>query len=426
MIHDTATHTNTMIYQIARRLYSRGSGTKATASATNIATAGVAVGILVMVISLSITTGFQEQIRQRVAQTSGHVQIINCRGLFRNSTDPIQINDSLYNVLSAIPGVNSVQRYAQTLGILKTDSTFLGITLRGTGPDAPPAFISHHLTQGIMPHYQTTSSFTPNDSIIISENTALRLRLHPGDRAYAYFFNRGTLKARRLTIAAIFQTHLSDIDNQIVLADARLVQQLMQWQPDQYSAAQITITTYDSIPRIASAINRRLIHHRDPYGAYYASPTVSELHPQIFSWLSLLDTNVIAILILMTLVAIVTMTSGLLIIILERTPFIGIMKAMGATNTQLRHIFLSLAIIIILRGVIIGNSIALLLLIFQHHTHLLTLDPVSYYLSYVPVAFPWVKIAIVNIATIIISTGALIIPSYIVSHIHPARSIKFE
>ena len=414
------------MYRIAHRLYSRGSGTKATASAIHIATAGVAIGILVMVISLSITKGFQDQIRQRVAQTSGHIQVINCRGLFHNTADPIQLNDSLHHILSTIPGVSDVQRYAQTPGILKTDSTFLGITLRGTGPDAPPAVIAHHLTQGTMPHYHTDETPKANDSIIISENTARRLKLKPQDKVYAYFFIQGTLKARRLTIAAIFQTHLSDIDNQIALADARLVQQLMRWQPDQYSAAQITATTYDSITPIAQAINRQLIHHRDPYGAYYASPTVSELHPQIFSWLSLLDTNVIAILILMTLVAIVTMVSGLLIIILERTPFIGIMKAMGATNTQLRHIFLSLATMIILRGLMIGNITALLLLALQHHTKLITLDPVSYYLSHVPVAFPWAEIAAVNIATTIISISALIIPSYIVSHIHPARSIKFE
>jgi lipoprotein-releasing system permease protein len=266
---------------------------------------------------------------------------------------------------------------------------------------------------------------TPSDSIIISGRTAAALKLKTGDRVYAYFFTN-QLRARRYIVAGIFNTYMSDFDDNLVFADVRNVQGIAHWDKDIYSGAEVILPGFQDLNEIAMQVGRVVLSLTDSNGQYYANPTVREIYPQIFSWLTLLDTNVIAILILMICVACVTMVSGLLIIILERTQFIGIMKAMGATNSQLRHLFLYLSAMIVVRGIVIGNAIAFALLYLQKYTGIAKLDPANYYLNTVPVSFPWTQIAIVNISTLIICVLVLVIPSYLVSRIHPAKSIRFE
>ncbi len=409
---------------IARRLYYYNTnGSRISASAVRIATAGVAIGVMVMVMSLSIALGFQNQVRSKVADIAGYIQVVNAKSMYQSISMPIQITDSLMRELRAVPGVVMVQRYAVQTGMFKTMDAFRGTIVRGVGQEYDLSFIRSCMTDGHIPQFGTSDN--PTDSIIISGRTADALRLKTGDCVYAYFFTN-SLRARRYIVAGIFNTYMSDFDDNLVFADVRNVQGVAHWDKDNYSGAEIILPDFRNLNETAMQVGRVVLKLTDCNGQYYASPTVREIYPQIFSWLTLLDTNVIAILVLMMCVACVTMVSGLLIIILERTQFIGIMKAMGATNSQLRHLFLWLSAMIVVRGLVIGNATALALLCIQNYTGIVKLDPANYYLDTVPVSFPWIQICIVNISTLIICVLVLVIPSCLVSRIHPARSIRFE
>lgn len=408
---------------IAKRIYRGGELGKVSTSAVRIATIGVAVGIMIMVISLCVTSGFQSEIKSKVASLIGQVQIVNNQSLYRTQTHPIQITDSLRDRLLSIPEVERVQRFALCRGMLKTDNAFRGVLLRGVDADFDTTFISTHLIEGCMPSFGATSA--PSDSIVLPARLARVLELCAGDRVYAYFFDEN-LRARRFYVSGIYETNMADFDSHMCYVDSRVAQKLSQWQSDQFQGAEIVLKKASDMHRITDTISSLFQPRFDAYGQFYAVCTVEDMFPQIFSWLTLLDTNVMAILILMICVACVTVVSGLLVIILERTRFIGVMKAMGATNGQLRHLFLYLSAMIVLRGLFWGNSIAFLLLFVQKFTGVLSLDPTVYYISQVPVSFPWLQLLTINVLTLLVSVLVLIVPTYVISRIHPARSIRFE
>lgn len=411
------------MFFIARRIYRGGGAGRASASAIRIATAGVAVGVLVMIISICVTVGFQHEIKSRIASLVGHIQVVNSQTLFRTHSAPIQISDSFRDSIAVLPGVRQVQRFILCPGMLKTANAFRGVFFRGVDADFDSTFISRNLIDGHVPSFGIAPA--PSDSILVSASLASSLQIQSGEKIYAYFFDNN-LRARRFVVSGIFQTNMADFDSKMCYADARTVQRLAKWEQDQYSGAEVLLTNFEKIDSVATQMSSLLFMKEDAYGQYYASPKVDELFPQVFSWLTLLDTNVVAILILMICVACVTMVSGLLIIILERTRFIGIMKAMGSTNGQLRRIFLYLSSMIVVRGLLFGNAIAFLLLGLQKATGIVSLDPASYYIAQVPVYFPWTSIALINLATLVVCVLVLVIPSYIISRIHPARSIRFE
>jgi lipoprotein-releasing system permease protein len=408
---------------IAKRIYRDGTQGRVSASAVRIATAGIAVGILVMICSICITIGFQNEIKNKVSSLVGDVQIINTRSLYNTNSFPIQISDSIVSSISLLPGVEDIHRFVICPGMLKTDESFRGVFFRGVDSAFNKDFISAHMLSGQVPSFGQTEA--SSDSILISASLASTLQLQTGQRVYAYFFDK-SLRARRFVVAGIFQTHMADFDTKMCYADSRIVQKLAQWQPDQYSGAEIRLAKTEYADSVSSALFSMLSLKEDAYGQYYAFPRVNELFPQVFSWLSLLDTNVVAILIIMIAVACVTIISGLLIIILERTRFIGVMKSMGATNVQLRHVFLYLSAMIVVRGLAIGNVCAFFLLALQHFCGIFSLDPAAYYLSKVPVAFPWTWLLLLNLITFIVCVLALTIPTFIISRIHPAKSIRFE
>lgn len=410
---------------IANRLF-RGDHTgHVSSSAIRIATAGVAVGILVMIVSICVSCGFQREIKAKVASLVGHVQVVNGQTLYRSQTLPIQITDSVRNAVATLPYVESVQRFALCPGMLKTEDVFRGVMFRGVDDAFDSSYLSSCLVDGHIPVFGKKGNTAASDSILLSAQLASVLGLHVGQRVYAYFFD-DNLRVRRLTVSGIFQTHLSDIDSRMCYADARLTQKLAGFHTDQYSGAEIRVDDYSHVDSVSSRLASMFGTREDAYRQYYATPQVGELYPQMFSWLTLLDTNVGAILILMICVAGVTMVSGLLVIILERTRFIGIMKSMGATNGLLRRIFLYFAAMIVLRGMLWGNALALVLLLLQYSTGIVSLDPQSYYIAQVPVYFPWLGIIAVNMVTFVLCVLVLVAPTYVISRIHPARSIMFE
>ena len=411
------------MFFVAKKLYDTGEAGRVSASAVRIATAGVAVGIMVMIISICVTVGFQREIKSRVASLVGHVQVLNTQSLYRTHSTSIQITDSLMGELNRLPGVSNVYRFVLCPGMLKTENAFIGLFFRGVEAGFDKSFIAANIVSGRVPSFSSDS--ISNDSILVSASTASALQVRAGDRVYAYFFDNN-LRARRFVVSGIFQTNMADFDSKMCFTSMRTAQQLNRWQKDQFSGGKIILKDFSHVEKVSGQVSSMLSRKQDDYGQYYSSVRVDELFPQIFSWLTLLDTNVVAILILMICVAGVTMISGLLVLILERTRFIGVMKAMGSTNSQLRRIFLYLSSMIVVRGLLLGNVLALFLMALQKWTGLVTLDPASYYISYVPVHFPWTSILIVNIVTFLVCVLSLVVPTLVISHISPAKSIRFE
>ena len=409
---------------IARRIYGE-SDTRQMVSrpAIRIATAGVAIGLAVMIVSVSVVFGFKHTIRDKVVGFGSHIQVGNFMTLQAGEQYPVQMGDSMMTALRNTQGVSHVQRFAMKQGILKTDNDFLGVAFKGVGPEFDSTFIHQNMVEGTIPAFSDSAS---SNRLLISKPMADKLRLKTGERIFAYFIDENGVRARRFTISGIYQTNLSQYDDIICYTDLYTTVRLNGWKSDQVSGAEVSVSDFDRVDETESIYINKVNRQTDAYGETYSTKTIRELNPQIFSWLDLLDMNVWIILALMTAVAAVTMISGLLIIILERTTMIGVLKALGARNKTIRHTFLWFAVFMIGRGLIIGNILGIGLVVLQRLTGLVKLDADTYYVSTVPVELNLPIILLLNIATLVISVLVLIGPSYLISHIHPAKSMRYE
>ena len=409
---------------IAKRLYSeQGDKRKVSRPAIHIATAGVAIGLAVMIISVCVVLGFKHTIRDKVIGFGSHIQVADFLTLQQMEQYPIVIDDSMTNVLKHIPDVAHVQRFAMKEVILKTDSDFLGVAFKGVGPDFDSTFIHSNMVEGSIPHFSDSVS---HNQILVSQLMADKLHLKSGQRIFAYFFDNNGVRTRRFTIAGIYQTNLKKYDETIVFTDLYTAVKLNGWESDQASGAELSVNNFDNLDEVESRVLSKVKGTVDHYGETYSSATIKELNPQIFQWLDLMDLNVWIILALMLIVAGVTMISGLLIIILERTSMIGILKALGARNKTIRHTFMWFAVFIIGKGMLIGNVLSLGLLALQQAFGIIKLDAQTYYVSTVPVEINALYIVALNVATLLISVFMLVAPSYLISHIHPAKSMRYE
>lgn len=409
---------------IARRLYAKEQGKKTVSRpAIRIATTGVAVGLAVMIVSLSVIFGFKNTVRNKVSGFGSHVQVTNFMSQQSQEEHPICINDSLMRLLKSVDDVSHIQRYAYKQGILKTDEDFLGVMLKGIGPEFDSTFIHQHLLEG---HIPTFSDQSNSNRMMVSKTIADKLKLRCGDRIFAYFIGPDNVKTRRFTITGIYQTNFTRFDENICLVDLYTTTKLNKWGDDQVSGAEIMLDGFNHIGETAPKIAEKINKTTDQYGSTYSLATIQEVYPQIFSWLDLLDLNVWIILGLMICVAGVTMTSGLLIIILERTSMIGMFKALGAKNHSIRRIFLWFAAFIIGKGLVWGNIIGIGLCLLQHFTGLVHLDASTYYVNTVPIEFNIPAILLLNIATLLACILVLIAPSYLITYIHPAKTMHFE
>ena len=409
---------------IAKRLYSeQGDKRKVSRPAIHIATAGVAIGLAVMIISVCVVLGFKHTIRDKVIGFGSHIQVADFLTLQQMEQYPIVIDDSMIDVLKHIPDVAHVQRFAMKEGILKTDSDFLGVAFKGVGPDFDSTFIHNNMVEGSIPHFSDSVS---HNQIVVSQLMADKLHLKSGQRIFAYFFDNNGVRTRRFTIAGIYQTNLKKYDETIVFTDLYTAVKLNGWESDQASGAELSVNNFDNLDMVESRVISKVKGTVDHYGETYSSATIKELNPQIFQWLDLMDLNVWIILALMLIVAGVTMISGLLIIILERTSMIGILKALGARNKTIRHTFMWFAVFIIGKGMLIGNVLSLGLLALQQAFGIIKLDAQTYYVSTVPVEINDLYIVALNVATLLISVFMLVAPSYLISHIHPAKSMRYE
>lgn len=408
---------------IAKKLYSSGNGNKrASLPAIRIAIFGVAVGLAVMILSVAVVFGFKDEISSKVIGFGSHLTIYNTAPAEIGESRPIIVDDELVKGIEKIPDVEHVQYYSMKSGILKTTDQFAGITLKGINSTYSTDFVSSHIIEGQLPDYSKKGT---ENEIVISKSIANDLKLKVGDKLFAYFFENG-LRARRFKVAAIYRTDLSQFDKVLVFANDKTVRNLCKWDDEHAYGVEITVKDFSKLNETSFHIAKFISKYNIEHNTSYVSFTVKELFPQIFDWLNLLNINIWVILILMLAVAGVTIVSGLLILILERTSTIALLKTLGATNTLVRKVFINLAVIILLKGMVAGNVLGLLLAFLQKEFNIVHLNPESYYIDSVPVEFDLTAIILINIVTFIVSTLALVLPSYLVARIHPSKVLRFE
>ena len=408
---------------IAKKIhFSKEGDREVTPPAVRIAMIGIALGLAVMILSVAIVIGFKKEVRNKVIGFGSHIQISNSDAARSFETRPIAVTDSMIAALADNPDVKHVQRYSTKPGMIKTSDAFQGMVLKGIGPEYGSSFFRRHLVEGEFPQFSDSAS---TNRVVISKAMADKMKLKLGDKIDTYYI-QDEVRARRLTVTGIYQTNFSEYDNLFLLTDLCLVNRLNKWRPDQVSGVELELYDYDKLEeatyRIADEVSRR----PDPYGADYCVLNVEQLNPQIFAWLGILDVNIWVILILMTGVAGFTMVSGLLIIIIERTSMIGVLKSLGANNLTIRKLFLWLAVFLIGKGMLWGNVIGLAFYFIQKWFGLFRLDPETYYMDTVPVSFNIWIFLLLNVGTLLASVIMLLGPSYLITRIHPANSMRYE
>lgn len=405
---------------IARRLYfaqnsNRGAEVRSSRPAVRVALAGIIIGVMVMIITICVVVGFKQTITEKVAGFGAHIQIVNFDNNNTYEMQPVSVSDSMLTALRAFPHVASVHTFATKPGIVKTDDAFAGIVFKGT--DYWDYFAAN-LIEGALPEQ-------PND-VIISSLQAGQLSLHVGDVLLSYFVDE-SVRVRKLHISGIYETGFGDFDQLFVLGNQDVVRRLNGWTADQVSGVEILVDNIRHLDEVADNVYFATVNHvdSDGYNLYYVQ-TLQQLNPQVFSWLDLLDMNVVVIIVLMLCVSGFSIISGLIILILDSIRLIGVLKALGANNRFVRSIFIAEAAMLIGKGVFWGNVLGLGLCAVQYFTHLLPLEAATYYVNYVPVAFPWGWWLLLNIGTIAISLLVMLAPSAIVTRISPARVMHFE
>ena len=422
---------------IAKRIYSdNGEGGKRfSRPAIRIAMAGIAVGLMVMIISIAVVMGFKREVSQKVIGFGSHIQMVSLTQTMDYVMLPIHTSDSLDNVVKKIRGIDHVQEFANALGILKTEDNFCGLTFYGIGEDFERHFFDKSIVDGEMPKFTSKKA---SNQLAISKRVAKQLNVKVGDRIFAYFIGNGNLRARKFTVKGIYETNLSDYDNNYVFTDIYTVRKLNGWTKDMSSGYQMTVKNFDEVEQITNRLSRKICQDKEytlpfpvedqicevniRYGAY----SIKQLAAHTFSWLEVLDTNVLMILVLMICVSSFTIVSGLLIIMLERINMIGTLKALGATNMSVRRIFLNFSVMLVGKGMLIGNAIGLLFCWLQDKFHLVKLDASVYYIDSVPIEFKWVFFVGVNAVTLIISSAVIFGSSFLISIGKPVKAMRFE
>lgn len=407
---------------IARRL-SLASAGKKTSPAVAVATVAVALSISVMIAAIAIVTGFKHQITDKVVGFNSHISMsVNTA----NSTDNniLLLSASLEKTVGQLPFVTDYGLQSSIPAILKTREDFKGIYLKNDATEATSSFLRSNLEAGVMPDFSKPEH---KNDIMISRRAANDLNLNVGDDINSYFLSND-IRVRKLHVAGIFNSHFDSYDNIFAYGSLPLIQSLAGSKPNEGTSLQITTDNLSRIDEYAQTL-RQTLDEATASGLLYRNYNIETAHTRgagYFSWLALLDTNVVVIISLMLVVACITLISGMLIVIADKKNFIGIMKSLGANDATLRNIFMFLALRITVVGLLIGNVIAIGLLLIQQYTHFIPLDPDSYYINFVPVSLSWPAVGLLNSGVIAIVYLSLILPSRFVARIAPATSMRYE
>jgi lipoprotein-releasing system permease protein len=406
-------------YFIAKRLItSKEYKSSISAPIIKIAIAAIAIGMVMMIISIATGIGLQQKIRQKVAAFNGHIIISNFdENESQVSTKPVSIKQDFYPKFKNIEGIHHVQAVATKAGIIRTEAAFEGIIFKGVGKDYDWNNLKEYIVKGRIPNL----SANLNPEVIISQYLANRLNLKVGDKFNTFFMkeNGNQLPNLRVfTIVGIYNSGFQEFDSTYIIGDIRHLQRINRWQPDQVGSFEVFIDDFTQIKQKGAEVY-------DQTSSLLDTKTIIEKYYYIFEWLQLFDFNIIVILIVMIVVATINMVVALLVMILERTQMIGILKSLGADNWSVRKIFLYNASYLIFKGLLWGNIIGIGLLLIQKHFGIIQLNPENYYVNQAPVYINWLYILFLNIGTILICMLVLFLPSYIITKISPVKAIKF-
>ena len=410
------------LFLAKRILFGVKNSSNGTPPASRIALLGIILGLTVMILSVAIVIGFKKEVRNKVIGFGAHIQISNFDNNSSYECQPIIVSDSLLQSIIETPGIKSADCFATKPGIIKTTEEFEGIVLKGVDSTYNWDFFRSYLQEGAIPAIGKKDG-TPE--LLISRFLADRLELNVGDKVNTYFVQE-QVRARRFVVSGIYETGFADYDRIFLITDIEQVRKLNDWDKDEVSGIEIMVDDYRNLDPLSEELYFRFANAETDDENMFLVRSVKEIVPQIFSWLELLDINVVVILLLMIAVSSFTMISGLLILIMERTNMIGILKALGESNASIRKIFLYLSFFLIGKGMLWGNVIGLLICWVQKHFQLIKLDASVYYLNAVPIDLNVGALLLLNIGTLVVTMLLMIAPSYLVTKIAPIKAIRFE
>lgn len=413
-------------YFIAKRLIaSKKHKSSISAPIIKIAIAAIAIGIIMMIISVATGIGLQQKIREKVAAFNGHIIISNFDdNQSEVSVTPISTNQDFYPKFKTVEGISHIQAVATKAGMVRTENSVEGIIFKGVGKDFQWKSLNEYLVSGKLPDVSNKL----NPQVMISEYLANRLNLKVGDKFNTYFMKETGNKLPNLRvfeITGIFNSGFQEFDATYIIGDIRHVQRINKWKADQVGSFEVFIDNFDNLDKVGEEVYANTQNKQDP-SKTLDTQTIAEKYFNIFEWLQLFDFNILVILGIMIAVATINMVVALLVLILERTQMIGILKSVGATNWQIRKIFLYNAVYLIIRGLFWGNLIAIGLIVIQQQFGIITLNPESYYVSVAPVYLDWLYIVLLNLGTLLICLLVLLVPSIVITKISPVKAIRFE
>lgn len=411
---------------IAKRiLFGTGNANQLSRPIVRISVFGIVLGLAVMILAVSVVTGFQNEIKAKLIGFNSHIQISNYDNNVSAEPKPINKFQPFMDDLKSNPDINHIEVYATKNGIIKTKTDNEGILLKGVDADYDWTFLDKNFVEG----KKFTLTDTISKNIVISKYLSDKLNLKLNDKMIIYFIvdrfdSLGTklrteTSAKDFYICGIYQTGFEDVDKTLVLSDIRRIRKMNGWGENEVAGFEISIKDYKKIDEIGYDVDAMI-------GQGLVAQTIKQTNPAIFSWLDMMDLNVIIILVLMVVVAGINMMSALLVLILERTNMIGILKAMGARNSSVQKIFLYNSVYLIGRGMLFGNIVAIVIALVQKYFGIFKLDPSTYYISQIPINIDVVSILLLNAGTLICCVMMLIIPSFIISKITPVKAIRFS
>ncbi len=413
---------NTELF-IAKRIFSDKTVKKGISQPiVSIAIIGIALGLAVMILSVAIVTGFKSEISNKIIGFGSHIQIVNYDTNISFETEPINKQQDFFSDINELKSVNQIQEFAIKAGIIKTKTDIQGVVLKGIGSNYDWSFFDQNMVDG---KTFIVSDSTKTNNIIISNYLSKLLNLKVGDKIAAYFIQQPP-RMRSFTISGIYETSLSEFDEKFAIVDIKHLQKLNNWTDNQISGFEVLIEDFSQLDKMTEDVRDIVGFHFNPDGTKLKVLSIKEKYPQMFDWLQLTDMNVWVILILMIAVAGFNMVSGLLILILERTNMIGILKAIGTRNWSIRKIFLYQSGFLISKGLFWGNIIGISICLLQAQFQIFKLDPTSYFLDAVPINLKLWHILALNFGTLLITVLMLIIPSYIISRLSPEKTIRFN
>lgn len=404
---------------IARRIRHNDAGSFS-ATVSRIGVASIAIGVGVGIIAFAVLLGFKRTIEKKVFLFGANISVSAFAQGNTYEEGPFPVKNPVVDALPTIPEISHWQAVAHKSGILKTENEIKGVVLKGVGKDYDWNVFKQSLVDGRLIGNKDSSSikYGYSSEIVISRKIASQLILKPGDEVIMYSLQNPP-RPRKLTIVGIYETQMEEFDNTLIVGDLALVQRLNGWGPDSIGTYEIYLKDFRKLPEVAAALKPIL-----PVGVYMQK--VTSLFPQIFDWLQLLDRNTAVFLTLILFVACFNMISILLVMIMERTPLIGLLKTLGSPNKQIRMVFFRVGIYMVRKGLLIGNVAALALCWLQYQFKLIPLDPENYYMDTVPIVFEWGTFALINVITIIISALILLIPTLIITRIQPIKALLFK